>query len=233
MDYGGQVRFMEVSRQLVGQNPSTDFDTTARPGPLRPPRGCERAVENALTHPRWRRPPRDRWAVRGSHRQPTDLPKKEMDHPMPGDELLSVAICGLYCRACEVWRSCHDGDDNFTGPSDARSGGRICRGCRSDLLYKHCVRCELRACAVDRGLATCADCGDFPCERIVSFDRDAYTHHDGVVAELEAIRASGPAAWADRQRQRWSCPACGEPYSWYAKKCSHCGAAVPGLDERD
>lgn len=52
-----------------------------------------------------------------------------------------VAFCGLYCGACKAFLK-----------------GK-CAGCRESAKRSWC---KVRACCLDRGFATCADCKEFP-----------------------------------------------------------------------
>lgn len=151
---------------------------------------------------------------------------------MSGELANTVAVCGLYCGACDLWRQTHDQDDVLKSDIETVSGGSTCDGCRSSLLSRHCLKCEMRACALAKGFGTCADCPEMPCEKVSAFDADSYTHHDGCIEQLRAMRAIGVAAWTEARLREWRCPTCGEPFSWYAKTCGKCGGPVPGLDRR-
>jgi hypothetical protein len=52
-----------------------------------------------------------------------------------------VAFCGLYCGACKAYL------------------GEKCAGCRESAKRSWC---KVRACCLERGFASCADCGEFP-----------------------------------------------------------------------
>ncbi len=45
-----------------------------------------------------------------------------------------------------------------------------CLSCQDErVLFHHCTVCEMRKCAVERNLANCGLCADYPCEIIAKF----------------------------------------------------------------
>ena len=44
-----------------------------------------------------------------------------------------------------------------------------CDGCRSgtDRLFFGCANCEIRVCAIDKKLTSCAFCADYACEKLL------------------------------------------------------------------
>jgi hypothetical protein len=88
-----------------------------------------------------------------------------------------VAFCGLDCADCAVYVATKTGDDNlrqaYAGHESARWKIQIeparlnCHGCR-DLQPKtgFCATCQVRACALERGLEDCARCGEYPCAKL-------------------------------------------------------------------
>jgi hypothetical protein len=115
------------------------------------------------------------------------------------------------------------------------TAGYLCHGCRSTVLYVHpgCAGCEIRACAEKRGWLHCGLCTEYPCERLVAFQRDGRPHHRDVMVQLEELVAKGPDQWLGEQARRWQC-ACGARFSWYEVACAACGAPLPsyGPDPR-
>ncbi|MBN1425559.1 DUF3795 domain-containing protein [Candidatus Fermentibacteria bacterium] len=146
------------------------------------------------------------------------------------------AYCGLYCGACEVMAANRRG----TVADVAREWGRSeeelrCDGCKTDVLAVYCRDCTFRACAREKGVEFCSECGDYPCKALLAFRDDKAPHHSIVVHNLERIAVIGGRAWCEEQRARWSCPACVEPFSWYAEKCPSCGGPVKNAvqDEKE
>jgi len=96
-----------------------------------------------------------------------------------------VAYCGLDCQSCPIHTTTLESDE------DKRQEMRIsiarlcseqyginllpeevtdCDGCRSDsgCLFSGCLRCEIRSCAINRKLESCAFCDEYICNRLQS-----------------------------------------------------------------
>lgn len=137
------------------------------------------------------------------------------------------SYCGIYCGACSIAMR------GETGRADALAAclGNLpreefaCGGCKSDTVYAGCATCPLRRCAREKGVGHCVDCASYPCEPYRRWQSVAkFLPHSGeAAASLEAIRRDGADPWLASRKKRWSCPACGSPYSWYAPECGHCG----------
>jgi len=86
-----------------------------------------------------------------------------------------IACCGLDCSKCDAFIATANNDDAhraataekwakaFNAPLTAKDIN--CTGCRSDgVKLGYCEHmCEIRRCAVGRGLSTCAECQDYSC----------------------------------------------------------------------
>jgi hypothetical protein len=92
-----------------------------------------------------------------------------------------VAVCGLICSDCPAyvatqaddraalervaaeWRQAYNAP-NITVESV------ICDGCLDgERKCGHCAECNIRACGVARGVANCAHCPDYGCEKLQGF----------------------------------------------------------------
>ena len=142
-----------------------------------------------------------------------------------------LAACGLYCGACYHYRAGFDEGQHLLA-DEARGGrplrGYTCRGCWSGHHYRHvdCQMCAIRACAEARGVPHCGFCEHFPCDRLRAFQSNGRKHHVPVIDDLRSALASGADGWLARQADRWSCPACGVPFSWYEATCANCGTIL-------
>jgi len=94
------------------------------------------------------------------------------------DEML--AYCGLVCTDCNAYIAKQNDDDElrrktaeeWSKPGDPISPEEInCDGCKTETgeLYKWCPNCEVRACAIEKGVETCAHCDDFGCDILENF----------------------------------------------------------------
>ncbi|MHB0878995.1 MAG: DUF3795 domain-containing protein [Anaerolineae bacterium] len=85
---------------------------------------------------------------------------------------LPLAYCGLDCNHCDEYRATRSGDLAALEAARLRWGhlslqDTLCDGCRGGgRITGSCGRCPVRACAGERGLATCADCPDYACPKL-------------------------------------------------------------------
>jgi hypothetical protein len=112
-----------------------------------------------------------------------------------------IAYCGLNCDGCpihlatleqnrskqqamrlEIARICTEQYDMDLLPQDVTD----CDGCRSqtERLFSACVKCEIRRCAIDKKLTSCAFCTDYACQKLLKhFETDP-----GARTRLEAMK---------------------------------------------
>jgi hypothetical protein len=148
-----------------------------------------------------------------------------------------IAVCGLYCGACEMYRADHDNNkqklktlaqsfadregEQFT-EDDIRCDGCLGKG----YLTPWCSKCQIRLCSkLQSGKVRCSDCEDFPCARISDFCNDGLAHHVVVLENLGRIREVGIENWVAHEKERWTCPKCKVLLSWYDAFCPSCGAS--------
>lgn len=106
------------------------------------------------------------------------------------EEQALASCCGLYCGLCPRYQSkapsrcvsCHLGDQR---------------------LYCSVSRC----CVTRHGLHTCAECGEYPCERLlrvlgVEQGLDSFISHKPAIPNLERIREIGLEGYLEEQRER-------------------------------
>jgi len=155
-----------------------------------------------------------------------------------------AAACGTYCRACPAYIAKHGGKEQIkmglqkrfsSGPAKAQKGippsnwmdGLLCDGCLSGgKLAAHCQNCAIRKCAENRqNDSRCSYCEDLPCHRITNLiNMGHYLHRKEYLPNLEKIREMGVQEWVKYEEERWCCPRCGLPMSWYDAECVGCGA---------
>lgn len=89
-----------------------------------------------------------------------------------------IAYCGLNCLKCEAFIATKNNDDQLRAKV-AQEWSKInnttilpehinCTGCHSDgVKTYYCDQmCEIRKCAMDRKLHTCANCNDYLCSKL-------------------------------------------------------------------
>ena len=159
-----------------------------------------------------------------------------------GEEHLAAA-CGIYCGACPAYIAKHSEDmpmkmklqkRSSSGPAKALKGippsnwmdGLLCDGCLSGgILAAHCKTCNIRLHALDtQDGARCTDCKDLPCYRVTNLiNMGGYLHRKEYLPNLKKIREMGVQEWVKKEEERWRCPKCSMPMSWYDAECARCG----------
>lgn len=90
-----------------------------------------------------------------------------------------TSFCGVDCTQCPVYRATKDSDDKLR-EKVAIEWSRIyklslskedinCLGCRSELIFKMCLKCHFRDCTSERSINSCLKCSDYPCSRLGQF----------------------------------------------------------------
>ncbi len=109
-----------------------------------------------------------------------------------------IAFCGLDCATCDAYIMTKAND--AAGMQAILEKWRVeyhspemtidavtCDGCHATTrLGGYCHECPVRACALERGYDTCADCPDYACEKLLGFFEMAPV----AKTNLEAMRAS-------------------------------------------
>ncbi len=88
-----------------------------------------------------------------------------------------------------------------------------CPGCKVQIDQCAC-NIGIKPCAEEKGLISCADCGDFPCEKSNTFGHDGTPHHEDGLRNLQRIREVGYEAWLEEMQALLYC-GCGTRQSWY------------------
>jgi hypothetical protein len=156
-----------------------------------------------------------------------------------------AAACGTYCGACPAYFAKQSEDEQIKAKRQKRvsSGaakgippsnwmdGLRCDGCLSGgQLAAHCQNCAIRKCALNKQSdARCDDCKELPCSRMTSLiNMGNYLHRKEYLPNLKKIREMGAEEWVKKEEERWRCPKCGVPMSWYDDKCVGCGEPRSG-----
>jgi hypothetical protein len=93
-----------------------------------------------------------------------------------------IGYCGLTCTECEAYLATQAKDrealeqmaararEQF-GVAEATAESVLCDGCKATTGRQcgYCDDCQVRACAVGRGVANCAHCQSFGCEVLEGF----------------------------------------------------------------
>ncbi|NSW93590.1 MAG: DUF3795 domain-containing protein [Bacteroidales bacterium] len=153
-----------------------------------------------------------------------------------------AAVCGTYCGACPAYLARHSDDEQIkkrmqkrlsSEPVKAMKGipnpgwmdGILCDGCLSGgQIALHCQRCAIKLCAGEKQNVTrCSDCNELPCYRISNMINTGLLHRAEYLPNLKKIREMGVQEWVKYEEERWRCPRCSAPLSWYDAECVVCG----------
>lgn len=94
-----------------------------------------------------------------------------------------MAYCGLVCHTCAIRLATCQEDPTKQREMRAEIARQIeehygqefkpenvgeCDGCKADTgrLFAGCRTCQIRKCAMDKGIESCAYCSDYPCEAL-------------------------------------------------------------------
>lgn len=172
------------------------------------------------------------------------IPNPGSEGEAAGNGIQLAAACGTYCGACPAYLAKHGTDEQVkkkrqlissSAPTEPLKGippsnwmsGLLCDGCLSGgILAPHCQRCNIRLCALNKqSNARCSDCAELPCYRITNLiNMGRYLHRDEYLPNLKKVREMGVQKWVQYEEERWRCPKCGLPMSWYDAECIGCGA---------
>jgi len=154
------------------------------------------------------------------------------------DEKRDIAApCGLYCGACTIYLAGKRGDRQLLGQiaqslsqqmeQELKVEDLACDGCLStETVAAVCRFCDIRDCALGKGLTNCSMCREVPCKRISDFNSDQYAHHHEVLENIRHQQDSGIDTWLSEQETKWQCSECSHDIDWYAVECPGCGAMV-------
>lgn len=92
-----------------------------------------------------------------------------------------IAYCGINCATCGAYIATKNNDDGRRKKTaeqwskmynaDISPEDINCVGCTSEIepVFNHCHVCEMRKCALEKGIVNCAHCTDYPCDRLEAF----------------------------------------------------------------
>lgn len=104
-----------------------------------------------------------------------------------------MAPCGIICGDCDIFHAAQDAVAAERLAEGWRAGGLPnakaewfrCQGCRGDRTLLWTEDCRIRACCMgERGLASCAECADFPCQPYLEWAGQG----EGHAAAFERLR---------------------------------------------
>jgi hypothetical protein len=106
-----------------------------------------------------------------------------------------------------------------------------CLGCKSDKTAGWCAKCNIKTCAVEKGIDSCGECDSFPCEKLTAFQNNGKDYRLLAEKNCHTVKEKGRKEWLKEQRKRWTCPECGALFSWNDEACPKCKADVLSCKE--
>ena len=98
-----------------------------------------------------------------------------------GEMKKRIAYCGIACNECPALIATRKNDDAIRAEtakkwskmfkSDIKPGDINCNGCTADSgpLFSYCGICEIRKCAREKKVSTCAACPEYSCQKLDTF----------------------------------------------------------------
>ena len=131
-----------------------------------------------------------------------------------------IAPCGMNCALCSAYLA--------YAHQIPRKRGRIyhCQGCRP--RNKKCAYLKKPCSGLSNGsIRFCYECKGFPCAHLKHLDtRYRKSYGISFIENLGVIRDNGLEQFLKCQRERHTCPKCGDWVSVHNKKCFRCDAIV-------
>jgi hypothetical protein len=118
-----------------------------------------------------------------------------------------LAYCGLICRTCAIHLAAGEEDPKRRQEMRTEIARQIeehygqeckpedvgdCDGCKADTgrLFAGCRTCQMRKCAMDKGIESWAYCDDYPCEaleKLFATDAEARKRLDAIRREKQRL----------------------------------------------
>jgi len=124
-----------------------------------------------------------------------------------------LAPCGMNCAVCYAHLR----------------KKRTCQGCRGveESQPAYCRRCQIRGCAIQRGIDFCFECQSFPCSLIKRMDKRYRVRYQvGLIENAIRIKTVGAKQFLLEEKEKWTCLDCGGVISLHDRACSECGQTI-------
>jgi len=114
-----------------------------------------------------------------------------------------TAPCGLPCFECYLYLAQFDQTmaEAIAGVLQLSPDELKCKGCRAEggQCAHLAMECRVYQCTDGKGMKTCAECGDFPCEYLHPYSDQAMKPHNTKVFHLCRIKKVGLEKWAKKE----------------------------------
>lgn len=131
-----------------------------------------------------------------------------------------IAPCGMNCSVCIAYQF-QDKQLNKQGFKRAYCPGCIARG-------KNCLHMQDKCELLKNGeVRFCFECESFPCKRLKSLDKRYRTkYHLSMIDNLRFIQEKGMEAFLEKEKNKWSCPTCGNLICCHNGLCLNCNLDI-------
>ncbi len=102
----------------------------------------------------------------------------------------NVVYCGIDCAKCPIYIATKNNDEELRKKTAEQFGMEAeklyCDMCNAEdgELFYWCAECPIRVCARERGFTTCAECPDYPCDKMA----EQHKQYPEQKETLDAIR---------------------------------------------
>lgn len=127
-----------------------------------------------------------------------------------------IAPCGMNCSLCFAYQA-----DKYNLKKQGINR-KYCPGCipRGQNCLHMGDRCE--ALKVGK-IRYCYTCASFPCKRLKALDKRYSTKYNmSMIENLVFIKTYGTAKFFAKEKEKWSCPSCGELICCHSGSCLNC-----------
>ena len=140
-----------------------------------------------------------------------------------------IAPCGVYCGVCPQMVAYKNNNERLKEKLAVNYGltpeDISCDGCTSDNPFILCVSCEIKSCVQKKGIESCAECQEFPCETIENFPVPQFIRK--VKWDVSCRKEIGKDNWIAKSIELNTCPSCESLNHWVAKRCISCKQELP------
>lgn len=125
-----------------------------------------------------------------------------------------VGQCGINCGTCVAF---------FGYTMAGKKRIHPCMGCRTRKSLCAFIKKGCKRIAEKNPVEFCFECSDFACENLVRIDTVYRTRFDmSLIENLNYIKEKGMDAFLEAEKEKWTCPDCGEVISVHTKRCYSC-----------
>jgi len=140
------------------------------------------------------------------------------------EDLKLIAPCGVFCGVCPYKTKDERLKEKLSKSIGIKPEQIVCEGCRSDLPLFFCKSCKIKSCVQKKEIESCAECNDYPCERIEKYPYKEFLTR--LKWEVVYRKNFGRDAWIEKVIEMNSCPECNNLNHWRAKICKSCGSEL-------